>query len=62
MPADTTIRRADVTPAGQALAVICDRDRGQVTTVSVAEPHPRATTGGSLKLAELDKPIDTTAR
>ncbi|MEV4947878.1 hypothetical protein [Streptomyces sp. NPDC053755] len=66
---ETTTRGADVTHAGQALAVVYDRDGYEVTTVHVAKtgkPYPVeiATTGGteagSIKLSEFDKPVDTT--
>ncbi|MFD5326906.1 hypothetical protein [Streptomyces sp. NPDC127092] len=65
----TTTRGADVTRAGQALAVIYDRDGNEVTTIHVAKTgkpypveitHTGGTEPGSLKLTDFDKPVDTT--
>ncbi|MFF5977018.1 hypothetical protein ACFY7C_36540 [Streptomyces sp. NPDC012769] len=68
-PADTS-RGADITRAGQPLAVIYDRgDADTVTTVHVAKtgkPYPveiintGGTDAGSLKFTDFNKPVDTT--
>ncbi|GAA3399264.1 hypothetical protein [Streptomyces roseoviridis] len=65
----TTSRGADITRAGQALAVVYDRDGDSVTTVHVTKtgkPYPveiintGGTDAGSLKFTDFDKPVDTT--
>jgi hypothetical protein len=66
----TTSRGADITRAGQPLAVVYDRgDADTVTTIHVAKtgtPYPveiintGGTDAGSLKFTDFNKPVDTT--
>ncbi|MFI8963067.1 hypothetical protein ACIGO8_13195 [Streptomyces sp. NPDC053493] len=65
----STTRDADIIRAGQALAVIYDRDGSEVTTIHVAKtgkPYPVeiSNTGsadaGTLKFSDFNKPVDTT--
>ncbi|MER7521038.1 hypothetical protein [Streptomyces sp. NPDC126499] len=65
----TMSRGADITRAGQSLAVIYDRDGDEVSTVHVAKtgkPYPveiintGGTDAGTIKLSEFDKPVDAT--